>query len=284
MAYVILSLSLMFLILGIRKRKIEGHWATIRERMREIPQEAKEVSDLITAGVVVTSSQKAAVFVVGAALGLAAVYVLTGRYDFALLGLAAGAVAPRAWVKWKLDGQRRLFLSQLESVLNVMSSALIAGANAQQAWEQAALVSPYPARRVLEHVVKLTRSGHSLARALEITGGQVESRDLQVIAAATTLCTQTGGDIASVYNNIAETIRDKQTFKAQAEADLAQGNLTANLLAAIPFAFVALFRYLSPEYMAPLFNTASGLAVFLVGSALVAVGWVVVRNMMQVDY
>ncbi|NPV89585.1 MAG: hypothetical protein HPY50_02260 [Firmicutes bacterium] len=284
MEYFLIAVSILALYLGVAKRREESHWTTFRARSNEAPKVVKETEDLVTAGVVITSAQKTAVSIAGAVLGFAAVYILTGRPEFALLGLVAGVFAPRKWVAWKLDGQRKLFENQLEPVLNLLSSSLIAGGNVVQAWEQAALTAPQPAKNVLEHVVKLTGSGHSLARSLEITGGLVKSHDMQIIAAATTLCSQTGGDLAAVYYNIADTIRDKQTFKAQVEADMAQGNLSANFLAMIPFGFVALFRFLSPEYMAPLFNTAAGIVIFLVNTALILFGWLIIRGMTKVDY
>ena len=284
MLFVLLTVSMLLLLLGLRKRKTEGHWTTCRKaREKESPSE-KEIEDLIVVGVTVSGSQVVMAVMAGALSGVVGIYVLTGRADIALLGLSAGVLTPRAWLSWKVNNRRKLFDTQLEVVLNHMAAALRAGANVQQTWEQAALGAHSPAKDVLEHVVKIARSGRSMTVALDETGRVVKSRDLRIIAAATTLCAQTGGDLAAVYNRLAEALRDKQTFKSELDANMAEGKLTANALVAIPFVFIAVFRRLSPEYMSPLFNTNTGFMVFLFCVGMIVAGWFVLRKMMQLDY
>jgi len=280
--YALAFLSVFLLLLGVRKRKQERHWTAYRRPREDVKPEKTE--DLVVAGVTSSVGQNAVVGLIGAVAGAGAVYVVTGKLTFSVVGILAGVFVPRVWTSWKISGRRKLFEAQLESVLNHMGAALRAGANTLQAWEQGAQAAPFPAKDVLEYVVRLSRSGHSLSDALEKTGAQVDSRDLRVIAAATALCVQTGGDLAAVYGGLAETIRDRQSFKAQLDANMAEGKLSANALAMIPFGFIAMFRSLSPEYMSPLFDTARGVVVLLFCAGMIVGGWLALRKMMQVDY
>lgn len=280
LVYALTSTALLLFLLGVRRRKAETHWTAYRTKKEaDAPQ---EIRDLIAAGVTVTPGQLFLAGLAGALLGLVGAYAVTGKAGLALLGLTAGFFAPRAWVNWRIGGRRRLFETQFEQSLGHMAAALRAGANIDQAWEQAALNAPPPTKEVLERVVLVART-RSLNIALEETAELVKSRDLKLAAAATALCRQTGGDLAAVYDSLADAIRERKAFRAQVDAALAEGKLSANVLAALPLGFIALFRWMSPEYTAPLFNTPKGLAVFFFCVGMIVAGWFVIRKMVAVE-
>jgi len=283
--FALTALAVFLFLLGIQKRRKDAHWETYRKTSFPEPQKRIQFTDdLLLAGLNLDKEKLFLVGVVGAIAGAIAVIMITGKPGFAILGLAAGLFAPKAWTNYRINARRHLFQGQLESTLNLMAAALRAGASELQAWEQASLAAPFPTRDVLEYVIRLNRSGRSLAVSLEEASKRTESRDLQVMAAATALCVQTGGDLAAVYDRLGDSIREKQTFQSQVEGLMAEGTMSANVLAMLPFAFIAVFRHLSPQYMAPLFNEALGNIVFLVCSVMILIGWTVLRNMSRVDY
>lgn len=280
------AVVVLLLSFGWRQRKRENNWFYVRhsERAKPVRPTKEEPVDLITAGLSLSSEHKLIIAGLCAALGFVFVHALTGRADLAVIGLGAAFIGPRAWSGWRVEARRRLFDQQLQGSLDQMAAALKAGANLPQAWEQAALNAPSPAQEVLGYVVgQVHNAGYTLADALEELDKRVKSNDLRLITVATTLCAETGGDIAGVYQRLAQEMRDRETFKAHAKALMTEGSMSANVLLVLPFGTILLFRFLSPEYMAPLFHSGTGLVVFGIASGMIVAGWLVVRSMMRLE-
>lgn len=213
------------------------------------------------------------VIVAGALLGAAAGLAVTGRKEFALLGLVTGAAAPSAFVKWQVEGRKKAFEMQLEQCLLRMAAAMRAGMSVVQALEDTALWAKPPAQEVLARAVAYLHTGHSLPRAVELAAKTVDSKELELTASSISLHYTVGGNLADVFERIAENIREKQSFRSRLAAATAEGRLTANVLAALPFIGVAFMRKLSPAYMDPLFNSPGGIKVFIGCSAAIALGY-----------
>jgi tight adherence protein B len=284
--YFMLPAAAVFLFLmGIQKKRKDTHWETYRKSYEPVSiKQRAEADDIILSDLDLSQDKMMLAGLGGAVAGVTTVFVITGNAGLSLLGALMALLAPRIWATWKVNTRRRLFQNQLESSLNLMAAALRAGASEIQAWEQAALAAPVPARYVLEYVIRLHRSGRSLAISLEETARRTDSREVQMMAAATALCVQTGGNLAAVYDRLGETLREKQAFRSQTEAIVAEGQMSANVLAILPFGFIAFFRHMAPQYMAPLFDNTTGIFVFLVCSAMIIAGWVVLRKMSQIEY
>ncbi|PRR71952.1 hypothetical protein MHFGQ_17220 [Moorella humiferrea] len=281
--------AVLLFALGIRKVKAHSSWLEARLRShQEAGREEGWKSSLqkkaAQAGFDIPASHIAIAALVGALGGAVAVLALTGKPLLGLFGLLAGIYAPRAWVERRIRGRALLFEEQLEIILGQMAASLRAGQSVQQAIEQAALSSVPPAREVLGKIVHNLRSGDNTMTAIEKAGQSIKSRDLEVIAAATGLHMQVGGDLALVYDQIADGIRDRRAFRAQLGSITSEGRLTANILAVLPFVAVGGMRVLQPDYMAPLFNTTTGLVLLFAASGLILVGWLVIKKIISIEY
>jgi tight adherence protein B len=279
--------AVLLFCIGFRAHRAYAHWQSVRQRAHS-ERDHRWISALqreaAAAGLRVPGIHLAAAAGVGAAAGTAMVVVVTGRVALAPMGLLLGIITPGIWVRRRIAGRSSAFEAQLEVTLGQMAAALRAGQSVQQALEQAALSALPPAREVLGRALHLLRTGHSLVRALEEAGGQVKSRELELVAAATGLHMQTGGDLAMVYDQIADGIRDRRAFRAQVGSATSEGRLTSNVLLSMPFAAVGGMRALNPEYMAPLFNTAGGLKLLGVCAGLILAGWLLIRRIVAVEY
>lgn len=275
------------LLIGLNKRAEEAHWLKVRQRSFESESQEK-LSALqlkaAQAGLEIPASHLALIGIAGAAAGAVVVAAITGKAMLSIVGLAVGLWAPSIWVNRKVKGRALLFEAQFETSLGHMAASMRAGQTVHQALEQAALGSPPPTRDVLGQAVLFLRSGHSVTEALEEAAKMVNSRDLKVAAAAVGLHAQTGGDLALNLDQIADSIRDRRAFRSQVGAAVSEGALTSNLLAVLPFGVVGGMRAMSPEYMAPLFNTTQGMLVLALCSVFIVLGWLVIRKIITIEY
>jgi tight adherence protein B len=81
---------------------------------------------------------------------------------------------------------------------------------------------------------------------------------------------ETGGNLAEVLSNIAETIRARYRFAGKVRALTAEGRASAWLVGAMPFVIALALHALNPGYLVPLIATELGRTLLMAG----AMGWV----------
>ncbi|NSW83604.1 MAG: type II secretion system F family protein [Syntrophothermus sp.] len=269
--------AVLFGALGWRARRRETNWLMVRLRQTKTPKDNNIFTPLQKtaekAGLKIKPAHLVAAAVTGCLVGAGFGLAVTGRKEFALIGLAAGLLAPYAYVKRLVQGRREAFEMQFEQCLRKMASAMRAGMSVGQAVAEAAKTAEPPAGEVLQEAVRLASAGFSLTRAVETAAGMVDSRDMELMASSVALHMQVGGNLAEVFDRIADNIRDRQSYRARVAAATSEGRLTANVLTVLPFLTVAAMRKMSPVYMWPLFNTSAGIKVFAVCSVMIIAGW-----------
>jgi len=272
----------LFFVLGCRGYARQKSWLAQRTRQKE-PSESGGIFKNLQEAAARTGLEIQAVHliiaaIVGALIGAGAGLAVTGRTEFALVGVISGIIAPSMFTRWQIEGRKQAFEMQLEQCLLRMASAMRAGLSAAQAIEETAKWVEPPAREVLGKIVTYVQTGHSLARAVEMASRSVDSKELELVASSIGLHLQVGGDLAEVFEQISNNIKEKRSFRARLAAATAEGRLTTNVLALLPFVGVGAMRKLSPEYMYPLFNTGAGMKILLICSATIVLGWGILKR------
>lgn len=93
-------------------------------------------------------------------------------------------------------------------------------------------------------------------------------------------CKRTGGDLVHVMRHTSRVLVENMGREREMAVLLAAKKLEARWLAFLPFVFVALFRYGSPEYMAPLY-TGKGALVMTVCLCALLFAQTIAHRMMQ---
>ncbi|RJX18803.1 MAG: hypothetical protein C4575_09775 [Desulforudis sp.] len=279
-------IAIVFAALGVKARREYSSWLNVRRRAHESEEDRRSAlqREAMAAGLDIPESHMVIAGVSGAVVGMGLVLAVTGSTTLAPAGLLLGVAVPSAWVKHRVRGRARAFEAQLGIILGQMAASLRAGQSVPQALEQAALSAPPPAQDVFGRAVQLMRVGKTPIEALEEAGKLVKSRDMELISVATAVQMRTGGDLAALYDQSAEGIRDRTAFRSQVSAATSEGRLTTNVLVILPFLAVGGMRVLSPEYMSPLFNAPGGQITLVVCSGLILLGWAVVRRIVAVEY
>lgn len=279
-------IAIIFAALGIKARREHSSWLNVRRRASEHEEDRRSAlqREAMAAGLDIPESHMVIAGVSGAVVGMGLVLAVTGSTTLAPAGILLGVALPSVWVKHRVRGRARAFEAQLGIILGQMAASLRAGQSVPQALEQAALSAPPPAQDVFSRAVQLMRVGKTPIEALEEAGKLVKSRDMELISVATAVQMRTGGDLAALYDQAAEGIRDRTAFRSQVSAATSEGRLTTNVLVILPFLAVGGMRVLSPEYMSPLFNTPGGQITLVVCSGLILLGWAVVRRIVAVEY
>ncbi|HYZ88026.1 MAG TPA: type II secretion system F family protein [Myxococcales bacterium] len=203
-----------------------------------------------------------------------------------LPGAGAGALgffAPALGVRIYRRRRRSLFDAQLTDALQQMANALRAGLTFQQATEQVGREAPPPLGQEFGLHAKEVRLGSSPEEALVAMVRRVGSEDLELVATSTNIARQLGGNLADMFETIAETIRERFRLEGKIRALTSQGKLQGLVVATLPLWVGIFLDWYRPDLMQPMFEHAYGYVLIGAIALLEAIGFVLIRRIVTID-
>ncbi|RMH38552.1 MAG: hypothetical protein D6694_12240 [Gammaproteobacteria bacterium] len=179
---------------------------------------------------------------------------LIGRTVYSGLGLAILALlGPRFWLKRQKEKRLADFQSQLPDVLNLLVGSLRSGYGLVQALQLVAQEMPSPSKEEYGRVTQEMSLGLSTAEALDRLLERMESPDLEMVVAAINVQSEVGGNLGSILDTIANTIRERIQIKGEIRTITGMQRMTGYMLAGMPFILGVILMLLNPRYMMQMF-------------------------------
>lgn len=188
-----------------------------------------------------------------------------------------------------IQKQKRIASSHFEQMLYSISSSLQAGRSVENAFRAAASDlqtmfagnKPYLLRE-LEQLNRKVEHGASLESAVRQFAQRTDIPDIGTWADMFTACRRTGGDLVRMMRHSSRVIVERMNIERELAVGIAGKKLEAKALGFIPFVIVAMFRYGSPDYMAPLYEH-SGRVIMTSALLLICAGMWVARIIMRIE-
>ena len=213
---------------------------------------------------------------VGGISAAAALGLLAG-----LAGLAAGLAAPIAALRFRATRRQRQFEAELPELLSVWASALRAGRSFAQALDSIVDEAGEPAHTEFRRAQQQVRLGVPVEQALDEMSQRLRSESFELVVLTTDVQRRVGGNVAEIFDQVAETVRRRHQFSARVKALTSMGRLSAQVLIGLPFAMAALLTLINHEYMRPLYTTRAGHILIAVGLVMMTAGALILRRMVK---
>jgi tight adherence protein B len=214
--------------------------------------------------------------VAGGVAATAALGLLAG-----VAGLAAGLAAPVAALRFRALRRQRQFEAELPELLSVWASALRAGRSFAQALDSIVDEAGEPAHTEFRRAQQQVRLGVPVEQALDEMSQRLRSESFELVVLTTDVQRRVGGNVAEIFDQVAETVRQRHQFSARVKALTSMGRLSAQVLIGLPFAMAALLTLINHEYMRPLYTTRTGHILIAVGLAMMTAGALILRRMVK---
>jgi tight adherence protein B len=107
---------------------------------------------------------------------------------------------------------------------------------------------------------------------------RVGSENFEFAITAVTIQRQVGGSLASLFDMVSETVRNRQQFARKVRSLTAMGRMSAYTLVAIPFFIAGMVELTNRSYMTPLFHTHVGHLLLFMGLAMMTVGSLILKK------
>lgn len=254
-----------------------------QRRLEKSGRDSALYSTLERAGVALRPGEFVVLVAMAGVLAAGAGLLFAGPFVGLLFGATVAAVGP---VVLKVLGGRRCrrFADQLADTLQLMTGNLRAGHSILQAIDSVAGDAPSPTKEEFERLVMEVRLGRDLPDALRAMHARIGNDDFEWFVQALQIHREVGGDLAEILDTVAETIRQRGRLRRHVQALSAEGKLSAIILFALPFAVMALFSLLNPEYMAELFTTGVGRVALAGSGVFMTLGFFWLRKVVRVEF
>ncbi|AGH96590.1 type II secretion system F family protein [Pseudobdellovibrio exovorus] len=207
--------------------------------------------------------------------------VSVGLFLGASAGIAGFQLPP---IIFKALYERRcsVFVDQMVDALTIMGNGIKAGSNPQQSMQRVIEIMGNPVSAEFSQVITQTQFGQSFEEALNDLAARIPKADVQMFVVAVNILKETGGNLSETFTTIVTTIRERQKLEKKISAMTAQGIMQGIIVSCIPFVLMAVFYFLDPTHLEPMFGTTLGLLLLVGMLGLQIIGGVMIKKIVTI--
>ncbi len=199
----------------------------------------------------------------------------------ALLALVLAIILPLVYIK-SAQGQRMRRIGELlPETMDYIARSMRAGNPFSASVKGAATEMPEPMASELRTTFDEVNYGVDMEQALSNLCMRTGNLDLRYFTTAVLVQRSTGGNLAEVLTRIAGVMRSRAAMTREVAALSAEMHYSAKILIALPFFMALLIQIVNPGYLAILIETRIGLILIGIQIFLMAVGWYVIKQMIN---
>ena len=223
------------------------------------------------------------IWVIVAVLPALFVLLISEKLAAVALGVGiVGAVAPYMLIKIKQKQRVKKFDVQLSDALMISCSSLRAGLSFTQAMEAISKDMPDPIASEFATVLDEMAMGMPMDEALERLNTRIKSKYLPLMVSSVLIQRQTGGNLSSILEGIADSIKEKMKLKHELKSLTSSGRSTAMMVGSMPVVLCILFFLVNRDFIMPLFTTSTGHIFLGVAAGLEILCFIVVKKIITI--
>ena len=199
----------------------------------------------------------------------------------AFIGVIAGAGAPFLYLYQKRKARLMKFEAQFPDALEFVSRAMRSGHAFSVSLEMLHKEYSAPLADEFRRTFDEQNLGLPLEVALERLGTRVPLLDVHFFVSAVLLQKRTGGNLASLLDNLAYLIRERFKLRGRIRAVSAHGRISGLVLSMIPLTVGVLMFYTNPSYILFFFDDPDGKKLLAICIILQFLGFITIRKIVN---
>lgn len=218
-------------------------------------------------------------------LGIGIVAWWLGSYlvgSWSLLLAGALALSPFALLYVLRERRFRQFDDQVPEAVDLMSRGLRAGHSIAAVLDMVGSEIGDPLGAEFRAMHKEQTLGLPMRDAMLNLVERMPRDDMRFIATAILLQKESGGNLAQILDKTSTLVRERARLRGQLRIYTAQGRITGWILCFAPFGMFALISLVNRNYTKVLFSEPMGVRMVEVGLALMFIGVLIIRKIIDV--
>lgn len=209
-------------------------------------------------------------------------FLVTAGPVLALAGAAGIAVVRFVFLRRMRASVRRRAGEQLADAVGAMSAGLRAGLSLAQSFAYARDEADEPLRSALASLVDKIDVGTPVGEALSDWADAQGSDDAVLIVGVLDLHRRSGGDLPTVLDSLARTLRERRAAHRDVRALTAQARLSGVILGMLPIGFFGFLLLTSRREMLDAIATPLGKTTLGLGLGLEILAFLWIRHLLEV--
>ena len=198
------------------------------------------------------------------------------------LALPPVLLGPAAWLRYQRTRRARQVDAQVDTFLLTLANALRATPSLGQALQHTARLLSAPLGQELGRLLAELRLGSGIDAALRDMGRRAASEALDAALLAVLIGRQVGGELTTVLETTAATLREMARLRGVLRAKTAESRAQLWVLALAPGLVLYAFDAVRPGYFAPLLQSSIGWSLIGLAALLWGASLLVARRVLAV--
>lgn len=271
---------------GSRRKQIEETLGKIEERQKSKKKKAKSIESRLMQA---DWSMKPQSFMMVSVI-LAVVF---GAVPF-VLGLplkVCGALAfvmgfgfPRFILNSAINRRQKKFTAHFADAMDIIVRGVRTGLPLGDCLKIIAHESPDPLGSEFRRVVE----GESLGIPIDVCLDQMYERmpisEVNFFSTVLNIQKTTGGNLGEALANLSNVLRGRKILREKIKALSAEAKVSAMIIGALPIIVMLLVTIASPDYMNDLYKTTTGQRNMMIGAAMMVMGTLMMRKMINFKF
>ncbi|NLF13657.1 MAG: type II secretion system F family protein [Anaerolineaceae bacterium] len=209
--------------------------------------------------------------------------LLLGSAVLALVFGVVGFFLPRLYVNVRKRRRLNQFNDQLGDTITLLANSLRSGFSIDQSMETVAQQLSPPIATEFHRVVQEIGLGLHYEQALGNMLRRVPSDDLDLMITAINIQGKVGGNLAEILDTIGHTIRERVRIKGEVRVLTAQQMISGYVLTALPVILGLVLYMINKEYIGQMFTDPCGWIMLGTAALMIALGFVIIRKIVNIE-
>jgi tight adherence protein B len=202
---------------------------------------------------------------------------------FGVIGLAAGYLLLRGWLRRSRERRRERFVQQIPELARVLSNAANAGLSITTAWVVAEGEMAEPARTEIQRLNAAVRFGTSPEEAMLQLNDRLPAREVRVLMSTLVVAARSGGSLIKALRDISLTLGDRKEVRREVRTTLAQSRATGTLVTVMGVGILLVLNAIQPGTVERMTHSLIGQIALVVSFGLFLTGHLIVRRMTKIE-
>jgi len=198
-----------------------------------------------------------------------------------LLGLLLGMAAPFIVTKHRIAKRKEKMIEQLPDAMDYFARALRAGNPFVGAIKSGSEETPAPLAEELAVTFDEMNFGIDFDEAMRNFANRVNTEEIRLFVTAVLVQKNTGGNLAELMNRISGLLRERARTRGEIRIQAADMQSSAKVLIGLPFAIAMFLQVANPGYLGILLDSELGRTLIMVQLGMIAVGWYIMKRMIN---
>ena len=213
----------------------------------------------------------------------AAVFFTARSFVAALLVPSCVLLAAAVYLSRERVREQDLLRDQVPDALRCMEACLHAGLSLPQAFAEVAEEMEAPAKELFSRVSRDLDLGFSVEQSLSRFRDSSEIEELAFVAMALDVQYVCGGNAKPVLQSAEDSIARSLDLRRLLRVQTAQARFSAQIVSVMPMFLLAIVSVVSPGFLNPFFESATGLALLVVAAGMQVVGILLVKRTLEIE-